>query len=183
MTKHNVTIEVMTFDELSEKAKEKARNWYRDSSYDDATFAWEHIQEDAKAVWLELKSFDTDSASFVRDMKGDFINGAYSCAQLIKAEHGENCDTYKSAALFLLDNEKINQKYPNANNDSCAEFEEEKETIERFLLNNLLKDYSVMLQAELWHMSSDEYIDDTIIANEYTFTEDGKYFAMARQAH
>jgi hypothetical protein len=51
---------IYTFSELSEIAKENAREWYRSNMYDDMDFAAEHIYSDASAIG-KLMGIDLDS--------------------------------------------------------------------------------------------------------------------------
>ena len=48
--------------------------------------------------------------------------------------------------------------------------------IEEDFLDSLLEDYSMILEREIEYLYSDEAVAETIIANGYTFTEDGKIY-------
>jgi hypothetical protein len=54
------------------------------------------------------------------------------------------------------------------------EAEDDLSDIEDNFLDSLLEDYSIMLQKEYEHLQSEESIIETIVANEYEFTEEGK---------
>lgn len=89
-----ISTEVFEFDALSDKAKEKARDWFRANQ--DGAFEWENLTDDAENVGLNIIS--------LRDRypgEGSFTNNAQTCAVKILAEHGENCATYKAADNFL----------------------------------------------------------------------------------
>ncbi len=45
--------------------------------------------------------------------------------------------------------------------------------MEKEFLNTLLQDYAQILQKEYEYLMSDEMVDESIIANEYEFNEDG----------
>lgn len=140
---------VYTFDELDDKAKEKARQWYIEVSAGDEW--WEYTYEDAKTIGLEITSFDLDHN---RHAKGKFTKPAKEVAKAILREHGDMTETYKTAVGFLGD-------------DDISEDD---------FLASLLEDYSIMLQRESEYVVSDEAVDENISANEYTFTKDGKRF-------
>jgi hypothetical protein len=141
---HTITLTVYNFDELSDTAKEKARDWYREvAAWDNDAF--DRMIDDASHVGLIINSL---SANFGNE--GYFSASAEACAIAILAEHGEACETYKTALRFQVEHEE-------------ADF-----------LRDLLEDYSVMLNQELAYQRSDEYVDEQIGANAYTFTIDGK---------
>jgi hypothetical protein len=142
---------VYTFDELTNQAKEKARDWYRDG--DDSQWAWESVQEDAQEIGLKLISL-SDS----RSNEGSFIGSAVETLKQIKENHGKSCETYLTAVRY----EKALTENPDGE-DSAHEF-----------LHDLLEDYRVMLNKEIEYQNSDESVDESIRANEYEFTETGK---------
>lgn len=154
-----ISTDVYTFDELNDEAKEKAREWAREfvCDYD----WWDCIYEDAKNIGLEITSFDLDRN---RHAKGKLLQSAEQVAMNIRKEHGNTCDTYKLATTFSKDL-------------ANATSEDAKDIVREDFERDLLEEYSVMLQCEHEHMYEDEYIDDMILANEYTFTKDGKRFA------
>jgi hypothetical protein len=57
MRTETTTRTLYTFDALSEKAKDKARDWWRQSAGHDQW--WEFTFEDAQRVGLKIESFDT----------------------------------------------------------------------------------------------------------------------------
>ena len=54
------------------------------------------------------------------------------------------------------------------------EFDERVETIEGYYFNGLKRDILYWLRCEFEYLMSDEAIIDTIEANEYEFTKEGK---------
>lgn len=156
-----ITTTVYTFDELNDHAKEYARQWYRECASHDEW--WEGIFEDAKNIGLKITSFDLDRN---RHAEGVFQYTPVSCAERIIANHGNDCETYKTTFAFLAErgliaalDESEHEKLYDCDND---------------FLKSILEDYSIMLQREYEYIHSDAQVDETIIANEYTFTESGK---------
>jgi hypothetical protein len=76
-------------------------------------------------------------------------------------QHGETCETYKDAERCILD-----LKHKN---------DEKREFAEREFLHALLEDYRIMLEMDEEYQSSEEAIAETMEANDYEFTEDGKH--------
>lgn len=151
-----ITKTVYTFDELTEAAKDRARNWYSEGGIDQE-FAWDHIKDDAKAIGLKINFLDDR-----RSNEGEFLVSAIDTAKKILANHGESCKTFKTVKRYqeILEGDSQNV--------------EEYENAEREFLHDLLEDYRVMLDKEIEYQYSNEYVDEAILANEYTFTAEGK---------
>lgn len=172
-----IETEVMTFDALeSDKAKDAARQWWLEGGLDNW---YESVEEDAKTVKLKLGDFSMDSASFISAPDLEFIDGANSTAQLVLENHGEDCDTYKAAIAFEKAKDALPElplekdaDYYRAEREKCETFD----TLEADFLNALTKCYKKLLQKELDYQCSNESVDAALLANEYTFTADGKRF-------
>ena len=169
------TINLYQFDELSEDAKAKAIERLSDINVDYQW--WESVYEDARDVKLKLTEFDLDRN---KHCKGTFIDGAHDTAALIIAKHGKNCDTYKTAQAFLSNwGELVNKYSDGVKTDVVAEgneyaFDGAADDLEYMSLHDLLEDYADILQRECDYLQSEEAIIETIKANEFWFTEDGK---------
>lgn len=166
---------VYTFDELHAAAKEKARDWWREGGLDHNWY--EPVYTDAAVIGLQLKEFEIDSASFIRNVIGEIITSAPQVAETIKEQHGDSCQTYIHAQKYLYALENIAES-PAGDGDSAERgiYEQERQELDDNFLTGLLSCYKDILQQELEHIQSDEHIDETIRANEYTFTIDGKRF-------
>lgn len=160
-----ISINLYQFSELSEIAQQKAIEKLSDINVDHEW--WDNTYEDAKNIGLKITSFDLERR---RHAKGEFILTPIEVAGKILSEHGKDCESYKTAHLFMNDfNELI------AQNDS-GQKDYDIEELENEFLNDLLEDYSIILQNESEYLQSKEAIIDTIQANEYDFTEDGKLY-------
>ena len=168
-----VKVNVYKFSELSEQAKEKARNWWREGGLDYKW--WNFIYDDAKRIGLKITSFDLDRN---RHAKGDFLLAANEVAANIFKEHGEQCETYKTATQFMEEWQPVFNDYMDENgvNYESEMLEGHLMELEEEFLSSLLEDYSIMLQNEYEYMCSDEYVNEAITINEYDFTEDGSIF-------
>ena len=170
-----IKTKVYTFEELSEEAKEKViENLYTINVDFDW---WMFTYEDAERAGLKITSFDLDRN---RHAEGDFLDTAWICADKITKEHGENCETYKTAKEFLNSWNVLVEKYSDGiktdivKEENEGEFDREADELENEFLNSIVEDYSMMLQKEYEYQMSDEAIIETIEANEYEFTENGK---------
>ena len=142
---------VYPFGELSENAKENAiqESWDINLFYE----WWEFTLEDAKNVGIEIKEFELDRGSYCHGA----IEDAEFTANKIIQEHGESCETYKTAKDYL----------------NSVKIGEDGDLDNEFRLS-ILEDYRIMLQKEYEYLGSEDAIIETIKANEYEFTEDGK---------
>lgn len=160
-----IRIKLYKFSELSDKAKETAIYNYRiNYAGNDPKDAWEDTLEDAKQIGLKIISLSDH-----RSNEGEFMLSACEVAANIFRDHGEDCETYKTAASFMEEWEPVFSKY--------IETEEEETKlmdIEDEFLKSLLEDYRIILNKNYEYANSDEAIIDTIEANEYEFTKDGK---------
>jgi len=167
---------VFEFDELSDSAKEKARDWYRQGALDYDW--WDSTYDDAERIGLKLTSFDLDRN---RHACGHFLNDAAEVAKAIIREHGDKCETHKTAKAFLTDLDKLNadceaEDGHDETNVLFEEWQDKRETLKGDFLKSILEDYAILLQDESEYLMSDEAVDETIRANEYTFTKDGTRF-------
>lgn len=175
MRTETTTRTLHTFDELSDEAKEKALQEYRDINffYD----WWDFIYEDSERVGLKIDGFDLDRR---RHATGKFIESAFECASKIIKEHGETCETYKTAKAFLSDWYELVIKHSDGINtdevseDNEYEFDKDADELESDFLKSILEDFSIILQNEYEYLYSDKAVREAIEANEYEFTEEGK---------
>jgi hypothetical protein len=147
---------VYEFGELSDSAKERARDWCREGALDYEW--WDSTYEDAARIGLKLKSFDLDRN---RHATGAFTEYAVIVAEKIIKEHGESCETFKTATAYLANIGRTNE-------------EGEREAFSAEFERSLIEDYSIILQNEYEYLLSDEAVDESILCNGYTFTEAGK---------
>jgi hypothetical protein len=143
---------VFTFDELEDKAKDKARDWYRQGLFD---YDWyECTYGDAKTIGLKITEFDC----YRRTIDGELLENPSIVCERVIANHGKACDTYKLA-----------QEWYRAKKNKSPMIGDE-------FLKRLLEEYLTMLIEESEYLESNENVDENIIINEYTFTIDGKRF-------
>lgn len=165
---------VYPFGELSDDAKEKAvENLYDINVFHDW---WDSIYDDAETVKLKLTEFDIGRGSYCR---GEFIEYAKDTADAIIGNHGENCETRQTAEEFIVESVKLYMTYPvklddDGDDENEYDRDKEQETADAEFLRLILEDYRIILQKEYEYLTSEDTIIETIKANEYEFTEDGK---------
>lgn len=163
-----IRTKVYSFNELSEEAKEKAINHY----YDINVFFewWESTYEDANNIGLKITGFDIDRGNYC---KGEFALSAHEVAANIIRDHGDICNTYKTAQSFIDTVNEIQLKYDELEG---YEYENEMMEAEEEFLQSLLEDYRIILKNEFEYLTSEEAVKEAIISNDYHFTKDGKPF-------
>ena len=167
-----VTTTVYTFDELSDSAKQTAISGLCTCNVDYDW--WDSTYEDARTIALKITSFDLDRH---RQCDGEWQEDAEATARAILENHGESCETWKDAKVFLAELSGCKAIFE-AKDDYDYEYEEFNESDEhKELCNEFLKticeDYSIILQNESEYLQSEEAIIETIQANEWEFTVDG----------
>lgn len=159
---------VYTLNELDEKAKDKARDWFRSCVMSEEW--WTSTFEDAEQIGLHITSFNFDRG----ELDGDLKKSAKDVAAAIIANHGETCTTYASAKEYLDEYEKIV-----ALDDKIADgdFKDAlRADLTEVFSKNLCNNYRKILSDEYEYQMSDTEVDEGICANEYTFTANGKRF-------
>jgi len=155
------TIETYEFDELDAKAKEKARDWYRDGMFDDRWY--EFVYEDALNIGFKITGFDIDRLA---EVTGEFTDSASITATRIIEEHGEVCDTYTTARAYLKERSTLVA-------GSGVDESEELDEVDEEFRKSLCVDYLEKLRAQMDYLMSNENVDEGIRGNEYVFTDIG----------
>lgn len=160
-----IRTKVYQFSELSNEAKKKAIEWFLYGN-DDSERAWENTKEDANQIGLKIISIDGNRAN-----KGEFILAANEVAQNILNNHGDICDTHKTAEEFMKEWQPVFYKYMETEDGEAKLME-----IEDCFLRSLLEDYRIMYNNDVDYYNSDSYAIEFIQLNEYYFTKDGNPF-------
>jgi len=170
MRTEQITRTIYTFDELSDRAKGKARHKIADINTDHEW--WDSVYEDAANVGIKITGFDTGRA---QDITGT-IEDTEGTAHRIMKDHGEMCETYKTAAAYLADRDAVIAAAPKDEHGELVdeyELDEKLDELGEHFRKSILGDYLQTLTRELEYLYSDEAIADTIEANGYEFDEYG----------
>lgn len=189
------TINIFTFEELSEEAQQKVLQDYYDINV--GYEWWEFTYEDAENVGVKIDGFDIGRGN---NISGSIDDLETVCNKII-IEHGESTETAILALEYLykfivlnarldravdvmdeidrryeeLNPEKADRVYATADEivTSCEDaIEDLTEEFER----EILECYLTMLRNEYEYLTSEEAIKEHICANEYEFTEDGSQY-------
>ena len=171
-----VKTKIYHFKELSEQVQEKVIQQFADINVDYKW--WDTIYEDAKTILLKLTEFDIFCCCYCG---GEFIEYADNTAQAIVKYHGKDCETHKTAQIFIAESARLLNLYPekldvSGYDNNETERENQQEILNNEFLKDILEDYRIILQKEYEYLASKEAIIETITINEYEFIEDGKQF-------
>lgn len=150
------------FDELPKETQEKAIENLWDLNV--AHRWWDFIHEDAENIGLKIIEFDLNRGGYC---KGKLLYSAKTVAKKILKDHGDTCDTYQLAVVFLA------SRSSNVNDDDEVIDEEKAEELEVEFERALCKEYLYILRKEYEYLTSREAIIESIYANEYEFDEKG----------
>ena len=194
MRTETVAIKIFQFDELTEQAKEKARQWYRDASQQDEW--WDFVVEDARTIgalmgWtidnLYFSGFwsQGDGACFVGRM-----GYAKGCSKATKAYAPNDAELQRIAAewqalqarqFYKLSAvvTKTDRRYCHENTVGFDVYRDgewssaETESAVIDIGRDFMQWAYSRLEKEYEWLNSDEHVDETICANEYEFDLEG----------
>jgi hypothetical protein len=166
---------VYEFSELSDQAKDKAREWARDINVDfddwyQDEFYFERLTAAGMVYDLKELCFDLDRSDYLYFHKGLSVDDP---KKFLKAA---GCDLRKKEVRDTLDYDgiSINTIHYSGNNGENTVDPRTLDNIDLTdFLNDLLGDIKSDLRKNYYYLIGNEAVDETILANEYTFLEDG----------
>ena len=165
------TYKTWKFKELSDELKNKVIENYANINTDYEW--WETVWDDAENMGLRITDFNIE----LNTTTGKWVKDACHTANQIIKNFNPKCGTHITAETFLNDSDKI---VKSAERDENGVFiseyglDKQLDEVEAQFLCDVLKDYSVLFREEYEHLTSRKTIIETIEANDYDFTEDGK---------
>lgn len=191
-----ITTKVYTFDELSDDAKEKAREWFRQDVFTDSN-DWEFVYEDAKEI-ASMFGLDIQKiyfTGFASQGDGACFEGEYSFRpgglKAVK-DHAPQDIELHSIVEALQDIQRRNFYQLTATTTHSGHYYhsgymtvdiERKDGKDwsdgaRDEIKDQLRNFAdwiyYQLEAEYDYQMSDEAVDENIRINEYEFTEKGE---------
>ena len=161
-----IEIKVYKFEELDEQTKEKVIDNYRTINVED-TFWYEWIKEDFNRLGLEIQEFDLGRRNYIKI----YIDNFKDTSESILQEFGDSVGVKQTAKNYL---DQYNKILSNFKEDEDIEREVE------ILDDQYEKEYSEDILSYLrsnyeWEIT-DEAVINTIEANDYDFTTNGKIY-------
>ena len=153
------------FEELDSQTKEKVIENNRTINVD-SNFWYECELENFKhELKIKVNEFDV-----YRTEINITIENSFETAQGIVNFFGKESSIVYSAKTFIRDMIFIEEKYEH----DGEKLEEELEYLEEEFRGEIAEEILSMLTSQYEYETSDDEIKETIIANEYEFTEDGE---------
>ena len=198
------TVNLFTFNELSDSAKEKARNWWRECSAGDSYWSESVIdeaKEQGKNMGLDINNIHY--SGFWSQGDGACFTGSWSAANVKAGETAEGWgDSPETTRIkqIAAEFEQFAKDWPESSftvehrghysHEYCTDFNvslghdadnelpagQWKGACDSII--ETARDYMrwiyKQLEKEDQYQNSDECVDENILANEYTFLESGK---------
>lgn len=164
-----------TFDELSEGAMITAFQELWDCNVDHEGW-YSSVYADAESIGLKIKEFDLDYRA--NYLKGSWTMDGEDSAIAVLLNHGGDCDTagiaygYLHAVMGIMRDPAMHDD--EATNGLSFEADKSLDVIEDEYRRNIEDEYLSMLAKEYEYLTSEELVRETILANGWEFTEDGK---------
>jgi len=204
MIMRTITTEIYKFDELSDAAKEKARDWYREASAgDDLDFVLEDAVTVAALMGIEIsqrawtnnygfKGSTPEICYSAGHVQGDYaaFEGRYTyrkgAAKAVRGYASRDAKLHRIAQALqdvqarnfyqLTASCSTGRNWQDVSVDR-ADYRDMTDDAEE-AVTEALRDFAHWIYkqvlAEVDYQSSDEYIDENIEANGYEFTENGR---------
>jgi len=161
-----IEIKVYEFDELDKQTKEKVIENYRYINVDN-TFWYDCIKEEFNFLGLEIKEFDLGRRNYVNI----YIDNLEETSKSILHEFGDSVLIKQTAKNYMNEYEKIQ-----ANFKEDEDIEREVELLDEQYEKEYSEDILSYLRSNYDWETSDETVINTIEANEYDFTIEGKIY-------
>ena len=161
-----IEIKVYKFEELDEQTKEKVIENYRYINVDN-TFWYDCIKEEFDELGLEIKEFNLDRGNYAKI----YIDNLEETSKSILHEFGDSVLIKQTAKNYMNEYEKIQ-----ANFKEDEDIERELEILDEQYEKEYSEDILSYLKLNYDWETSDEAIYQTIEANEYDFTIEGKIY-------
>jgi hypothetical protein len=180
-----VAINICTFNELSDKAKEKARDWYR-SCQDASDF--EFTRDDIISVALLCGFYETAKLWWsVGYCQSDHatLEGLWSAARVrtetIKQEYPQDVRLHQIAEQFAeLARQNPAMSFVTNDRYIVGDIDEaEQEDVyndARIAVQSFNRWAYEQLRKQADWLYSEEYVDEALTSNDYEFTEDGEIY-------
>jgi predicted house-cleaning noncanonical NTP pyrophosphatase (MazG superfamily) len=168
------TINLYSYDDASDDLKEKIIEKHHDINVD-TDFWFEYHYDDAKTIGLEIEEFDIYHGT----IGGKVLESMPLVINKIIENHGKDCDTHILAKEYQSKWNALVEKYSTDNPemvdvDNSDVFDDLADDMEKEFSDSLLEEYLSLLVKDYEYQTSEKAVIETIIANEYTFNEEGE---------
>ena len=161
-----IEIKVYKFEELDKQTREKVIENYRYINVEHSTW-YDWIKEDFNRLGLEIQEFDLGRRNYAKI----YIDNFEDTSKNIIEEFGDSVLIKQTAKNYINEYEKIQ-----ANFKVDEDIEREVELLDEQYEKEYSEDILSYLRSNYDWETSDEAIYQTIEANDYDFTTNGKIY-------
>ena len=161
-----IEIKVYKFEELDKQTREKVIDNYRFINVEDR-FWYDFIKDDFNRLGLEIQEFDIGRRNYAKI----YIDNFEDTSKNIIEEFGDSVLIKQTAKNYINEYEKIQ-----ANFKEDEDIEREVELLDEQYEKEYSEDILSYLRSNYDWETSDEAIYQTIEANDYDFTTEGKIY-------
>ena len=161
-----IEIKVYKFEELDKQTQEKVIDNYRYINVEDK-FWYDFIQDDFNRLGLEIQEFDISRGGYVNI----HISNLEDTSKNIIEEFGDSVYIKQTAKNYI---DEFNEIQANYKEDE--DIEREVEILDDQYIKRYSDDILSYLRASYEWEITDEAIINTIEANDYDFTTEGKIY-------
>ena len=172
-----IEIKLYEFEELSAEAKENAIAENRTMNVD--WDWWDCTCEGMKEVGVEIDSFDI----YYRNISITIEDSEHTANKTIEY-YGEGMEVVKISKRFIADRDALIKRLGEGNDiagysvkeEFIDEYDEEIEYLEEEYRKEMSEEILTWLRDEYEYLQTDEAVAETLIANDYEFTEGGTIY-------
>lgn len=206
------TIKTYSFGELSDSAKNRARDWYRSGAFEDSFWSestMDEAQEQGELLGINFRmrgNRQTEPciywSGFSSQGDGACFEGTWYASEVKASKVADGWgDDPATTEIKRIASElaSVAERFPNARasvthrdrychehsvsfdielSDESEDLSDEAQDSAREQITEALRDFMRwiyrQLEKEFEYVNSDEAVDESIIANDYDFTEDGE---------
>ena len=161
-----IEIKVYKFEELDKQTKEKVIENYRYINVED-TLWYDFIKVDFNRLGLDIQAFDLDRGNYAKI----YIDNFEETSNNIIDEFGDSVPIKQTAKNYIDEYNKIQANFKND-----EDIERELEILDEEYQKEYSEDILSYLKAEYEWEITDQAIIETIEANDYDFTTEGKIY-------
>lgn len=172
-----IEVKLYQFEELSNESKENAieRNRTMNVEHD----WWDCTYESMKEAGVKINSFDI----YHRDINIT-IEDSHETALRIIENFGEAMEVVTLSKQFIKDRDALVKRLGEGNEkdgysvkeEFFEEYDEEIEYLEEEYRKEMAEEILTWLRDEYEYLQTDETVAETLIANDYEFTEEGQIY-------
>jgi len=172
-----IEVKLYEFEELSAEAKENAieRNRTMNVEWD----WWDSTYETMKEIGIKISSFDI----YYRNISITIEDSHHTASETIK-NFGEGMEIVKISKRFIADRDALIKKLGEGNDiagysvkeEFIDEYDEEIEYLEEEYRKEMAEEILTWLRDEYEFLQTDESVAETLIANDFEFTENGEIY-------